>query len=138
VGGIRRNRARDIGEWESGDNGHMFVGIDLHKSTFNAAVVDGERRPIGIVTEDDVEYARRRGLEDASAWMVMQEDPLTVRARTSPSSRRSGGWRRPGRDACRSSTSAAGSWACWQGRPSASPGPLSSPPWREPLTQCEP
>jgi hypothetical protein len=38
VGGIRRNRARDIGEWESGDNRHMFVGIDLHKSTFNAAV----------------------------------------------------------------------------------------------------
>ncbi|MGB9734152.1 MAG: CBS domain-containing protein [Conexivisphaera sp.] len=44
-----------------------------------AVVVDGERRPIGIVTEDDVEYARRRGLEGAPAWMVMQEDPLTVR-----------------------------------------------------------
>jgi len=47
VGGIRRNRARDIGEWESGDNGHMFVGIDLHKSTFNAAVVDDDGNLLG-------------------------------------------------------------------------------------------
>ncbi|MGC9178469.1 MAG: hypothetical protein ACP5G6_08725, partial [Conexivisphaera sp.] len=40
VGGIRRARVRDIEELE--DNRSMSVGVDLHKSTFNAAVVDGE------------------------------------------------------------------------------------------------
>ncbi len=40
VGGIRRARVRDIEESE--DNRSMSVGVDLHKPTFNAAVVDDE------------------------------------------------------------------------------------------------
>jgi hypothetical protein len=57
VGGIRGNRARDIGEWESGDNGHVFVGIDLHKSTFNAAAVDDD----GFLRETAGSASRTRG-----------------------------------------------------------------------------
>jgi len=44
-----------------------------------AVVVDEGKRPIGIVSKDDVEYARRRDLEGAPVWTVMSEDPLTAR-----------------------------------------------------------
>ncbi|MFP3282933.1 MAG: CBS domain-containing protein [Nitrososphaeria archaeon] len=44
-----------------------------------AVVVDAERRPIGVVSEGDVNYARSKGLEEAPIWTVMSEDPLTAR-----------------------------------------------------------
>ncbi len=42
-------------------------------------VVDHEGRPIGLITEEEVEYARRRGLMEAPVSLVMAEDPITVR-----------------------------------------------------------
>ncbi|MGC9116699.1 MAG: CBS domain-containing protein, partial [Conexivisphaera sp.] len=44
-----------------------------------AVVVDADRRPMGIVTREDLEYARRRGLLSAPVSMVMREDPITAR-----------------------------------------------------------
>lgn len=46
----------------------------------SVVVVDESGRPLGIVTERDVVYACARGLSPTTpAWMVMTEDPITVK-----------------------------------------------------------
>ncbi|MGC8612661.1 MAG: CBS domain-containing protein [Conexivisphaera sp.] len=46
----------------------------------SVVVVDESGRPLGIVTERDIVYACARGLPSTTpAWMVMTEDPITVK-----------------------------------------------------------
>jgi len=80
---VRRGRVRDA---MAGDapvvGGRARVGEVaplVEGGRCAVVIVDAERRPIGIVTEEDIEYARERGLLDSPVSMVMREDPLTAR-----------------------------------------------------------
>lgn len=75
-------RVRDVMRRDAltvGKDARVHEVAGLVEGGRRAVVVDGEGRPIGLFGEEDLEYARRRGLERAPVWMVMREDPLTAR-----------------------------------------------------------